>query len=259
MASDNHASFARIGFTVIIGVAAVLGTLVYLGGYGGRGSLVTGETYSDTPVSGLSVGSEVNFRGVKVGQVTEISFVGVAYPEAAEADHQKILVRIAFDTRQLRFDSADDAEDALRALIAKGMRATVTSSGVTGLSKIEMNFPEDPLPLAPLSWQPDYLCIPPQPSMLTSFTSAASDVMRRIGKLDFAAAWTNVTTAATSLARLTANADALVESQRASAAAILANLEEATQALRELAAELRDDPSRLLRPVEERPLPETAE
>ena len=29
-------------------------------------------------------------------------------------------------------------------------------------------------------------------------------------------------------------------------------------ALRELVTELRDDPSRLLRPVEERPLPETA-
>lgn len=258
MASDNHASFARIGFTVLLGVAATLGTLVYLGGYGDRGNLITGETYSVTPVTGLSVGSEVNFRGVKVGLVSEISFVGVAYPDAAEADRQTILVRIAFDTRQFRFEGADDAEDELRSLIAKGMRATVTSSGVTGLSKIELNFPEDPVELAPVSWQPDYLCIPPQPSMLTSFTASASDVMRRIGKLDFASAWSNVTAVSASMARLTENADALVDSQRASLAAILANLEETSLALRELVTELRDDPSRLLRPVEEKPLPETA-
>ena len=258
MASDNHAHFARVGFTVLAGVAAIVGTLIYLGGFGDRGDLVMGETYSETPMSGLSVGSEVNFRGVKVGQVRAISFVGAAYPEAEEKDRQTILVRIAFDARQLAFEGEDEAEDALRSLVAKGLRATVTSSGVTGLSKIEMNFPDDPAPLAPISWRPEDPCIPPQPSMLTSFTSSASEVMRRLGKIDFAAAWSNVTTIAESVASLTQNADTLVESQRARVDAILQNLEETTGSLKELVSELKDDPSLLLRAVERPPLPETA-
>lgn len=258
MASDNHASFAKIGFTVLVGAAAAVGTLVYLGGFGERSDLLTGETYSEIPVTGLSVGSEVNFRGVKVGQVSEISFVGAAYPDADEQDRQTILVRIAFDSRQLNFEGEDDPEDALRSLIARGMRATVTSSGVTGLSKIEMNFPDEPKALRPISWRPDFPCIPPQPSMLTSFASSASEVMRRLGRLDFASAWSNVTAVAESMASLTGSADALLESQRANVGEILANLEETTRALRELVVELKDDPSRLLRPVERPPLPETA-
>ena len=161
MASDNHAHFARVGFTVLAGVAAIVGTLIYLGGFGGRGDLVMGETYSETPVSGLSVGSEVNFRGVKVGQVREISFVGAAYPDAEEKDRQTILVRIAFDARQLAFEGEDEADDALRALVAKGLRATVTSSGVTGLSKMELNFPRSAVNDQQISWRPRYVCIPP--------------------------------------------------------------------------------------------------
>ena len=81
MASDNHASYTRIGLTVVIGIAAVVGSLIYLGGMRGRDSEVYAETYYDKSVSGLSVGSAVNFRGVKLGEVREITFVGSKYVE----------------------------------------------------------------------------------------------------------------------------------------------------------------------------------
>ena len=79
MARDNHASYTRIGLTVVIGVVAIVATLIYLGGMRGRGSEILVETYYDKPVAGLSVGSVVNFRGVKIGEVRELSFVGNKY------------------------------------------------------------------------------------------------------------------------------------------------------------------------------------
>ena len=59
MAEDNHASYAKVGLTVVLGVAAVVGSLIYFGGAGRDKCVFMGETYYDDPVSGLSVGSEV--------------------------------------------------------------------------------------------------------------------------------------------------------------------------------------------------------
>ena len=67
MANENHASYAKVGLTVVAGVAAIIGTLIYIGGVKDTGGEILIETCYDKPVSGLSVGSAVNFRGVKVG------------------------------------------------------------------------------------------------------------------------------------------------------------------------------------------------
>ena len=68
MADSIHANYGRIGFAVVAGTLAIIGTLVYLGGFGGRSDIVYAETYSDNAVTGLSVGSDVNMRGVKIGE-----------------------------------------------------------------------------------------------------------------------------------------------------------------------------------------------
>ena len=71
------------GFTVVVGFAAVVAALVYFGGMRGRGDEFLAEMYYDAPVSGLSVGSEVNVRGIKVGEGKSISFIGADYAEAS--------------------------------------------------------------------------------------------------------------------------------------------------------------------------------
>ena len=84
MAADNHAHYRRIGFTVILGIVAIQATLVYLGGVGNSAHEILVETYYDNSVSGLSVGSDVNFRGVKLGTVKEISRRMVFRPYPAD-------------------------------------------------------------------------------------------------------------------------------------------------------------------------------
>ena len=94
MAKDSHASYTRIGITVVVGVVAIVATLIYLGGMRGRGHEILVETYYDKPVAGLSVGSVVNFRGVKIGEVREISFVRNKYVVEGE-DGSRILILMA--------------------------------------------------------------------------------------------------------------------------------------------------------------------
>ena len=253
----NQANYSKIGFAVVAGAAAIVLTLVYLGGALGKGEVVYAETYSDAPVSGLSVGSAVNLRGVKVGEVKEISFIGSEYDEAKGDDIPKIYILIAFTTSKMRTTEDEDPEEHLREFVKKGIHATVTSSGVTGLSKIELNFPRTPIETRPISWRPRHVCIPPAPSMLESFADSAARLMSQLNRMDFVSAWSNVAAVAESSANIAANVDELVDDGKAGIESIVRDMEEAATRVRELAADLRENPSLLLRPNDPNPLPET--
>ena len=236
---------------------AIVLTLVYLGGALGKGEVVYAETYSDAPVSGLSVGSAVNLRGVKVGEVKEISFIGSEYDEAKGDDIPKIYILIAFTTSKMRTTEDEDPEEHLREFVKKGIHATVTSSGVTGLSKIELNFPRTPIETRPISWRPRHVCIPPAPSMLESFADSAARLMNQLNRMDFVSAWSNVAAVAESSANIAANVDELVDDGKAGIESIVRDMEEAAARVRELATDLRENPSLLIRANDPDPLPET--
>lgn len=253
----NQANYSKIGFAVVAGAAAIVLTLVYLGGALGKGEVVYAETYSDAPVSGLSVGSDVNLRGVKVGEVKEISFIGSEYDEAKGDDIPKIYILIAFTTSKMRTTEDEDPEEHLREIVKKGIHATVTSSGVTGLSKIELNFPRTPIETRPISWRPRHVCIPPAPSMLESFADSAARLMSQLNRMDFVSAWSNVASVAESSANIAANVDELVDDGKVGIESIVRDMEEAAARVRELAADLKENPSLLIRPNDPDPLPET--
>ena len=258
MAADNHASYAKVGFTVIAGLAAVVAALLYFGGFTRGGDESLAETYYDSSVSGLSVGSEVNFRGVKVGTVKSIGFIGVDYPEATGADRRKIRIVMSFNNKLARPSDGASSLDAMRAFVKRGMRATVSPSGITGLSKIELNFPLiDADKETKLSWVPEYFCIPPAPSMLEGFADSATKILNHIKDMDLASVCSNLASVVESSAKTVADISAIVESQRPGVDAIMTNLESASRAAKDLLEAVRDEPSLLLRSREYSPLPET--
>lgn len=262
MASENHANYAKVGLTLVLGTVAIIATLIYFGGMGDRRNEIVCETYYNHPVTGLSVGSEVNFRGVKVGVVRDISFVSAEYDEYAEDDAQVIVIRMALNRRLCRLTPDESGEELLAYLVERGLRATVSSSGITGLSRLDLNLPRagaQPAPVRKLSWQPDYLWIPPEPSMFESFSDSVMEVVNQVKGMDFRTAWSNLSSIAASAASVAENADAIVDSQRAGIGAIVADLESAARAVKALTEDLRANPSLLLRPRDPEPLPETTE
>jgi hypothetical protein len=190
-------------------------------------------------------------------EVREISFIGSEYDDAGERDVSKIYILIAFTARKVRRAADDEPEENLRKLIAKGLHATVSSSGVTGLSKIELNFPRTPIETRPISWRPRHVCIPPAPSMLESFADSAARLMNQLNRMDFVAAWSNVAAVAESSANIAANVDELVDDGKAGIESIVRDMEEAAARVRELATDLRENPSLLIRANDPDPLPET--
>ena len=251
MARDNHASYTRIGLTVVIGVIAIVATLIYLGGMRGRGSEILVETYYDKPVAGLSVGSVVNFRGVKIGEVREISFVGNKYVVEGQ-DGSRIYILIALDGRTLAAADVDEVEFAARIqqdVNSRGLRVSVVSSGITGLSRMECDFynPENLDPVPPLTWTPRHVYVPAKISLFDNLAVAATKVLNQVNRMDLNAAWSNINASVEALARATDSASTMIQTRQGDVDRILDDISETTVSLKGLSAELKRNPSLLIR------------
>jgi len=258
MASEGKTSYTKIGFIVVAGIVAVAGSLFYFGGVRGNGDLVYAETCFDRSVSGLSIGSAVNFRGVKIGEVKEISFVGNKYNVRGD-DNLRVYIKMGFPRSRLTAyeDEGVGADEALGYMVESvGIRATVSASGVTGLSRIELDAAPD-FPAIQPSWTPEYAYIPPKPSFIDSFSDSATRVMDQINRMDIASVWSNVSASVESLARLSDGVKSTLEASRSDAERIIGNLSSTAAAVRDLVERLRENPSLLIREHEEQRLPET--
>ena len=260
MANDNQANYARIGFFIIVGIALILGTLVWLGGFGGNKDRMLAETYFPNDVSGLDVGSTVNLRGVRVGSVKRISFVGAEYDVAKPEDGRKIFVLMSLDKRLFRLNRSSHVaqpEQMLENLVNMGLHATVSASGVTGLSHIELNFPKGKVQDQRPSWKNHNIVIPSAPSILQSVADSATQILDQINRMDLLAAWTNAVLTLESANVTLSSLGTLLDSNGGNVGEILDNLREASSSLRDFAAEVKSNPSLLLRSQDYDRLPET--
>ena len=257
MASDNQANYARIGGFIIVGIALIVATLVWLGGVGGKDSEFLVETFFPNDVTGLDVGSAVNFRGVRMGNVKRISFVGSEYDVAVPEDSRKIYVLLACDRRLFCLNHVDAPEQTLESLVSKGLHATVSASGVTGLSHIELNFPKGKVPEEKISWKPRRITIPPAPSILESAADSATQILAQINRMDLLAAWSNLVSTLESANVTIGTLGTLMDTNGGNINDILGNLREASSSLRDFANEIRSNPSSILRSNDPERLPET--
>ena len=254
---NNEANFAKIGAFIIAGVVLIAGTLVYLGGMRGKKNEFFVETYFHNSVSGLDVGSSVNYRGVKLGSVKKISFIGAEYNEVPPKDGRNIYVLMALDANLCRRSPEEDPRQTLRRMIDNGLRATVSASGITGLSHIEMNFPKTEIVDERISWSPRHMLIRPAPSMLESVADGLTKVLGELNKMDLAVAWSNILTVTEGAAGMCENINSLVETERGRIGSILENLDGTVSSLRAFSESISENPSLLIRSRDAEPLPET--
>lgn len=260
MANDHQASYGKIGFTVFVGVIATMLTLIYLGGFGNRADEITVETSYDKAVSGLAVGSPVNFRGVKVGRVSAISFIGSVYPEVeTDLESGRIYIEMAIERAFLvsSQDSDEQLEETVKEMVSKGVRATVTSNGITGMARVELDVYHDDPPAPPVSWRPKNIYIPPHLSLLDSFSDAATKAVNTLNQMDFNSAWSNVAHAVESFARVSQSLQVMMESRQDDVERISSSVSEAASDIRDTAALLRRNPTLLLREMKPEELEET--
>ena len=258
MDETNTTGYGKIGLTVLLGVACITGALIWLGGAGSGKNLLAAETYFNSPVSGLAVGSDVCFRGVKIGTVKRISFIANEYEECAPAHRRIIWVGLSIDPRLCGYDENDALiHRRVDDILSKGLHATLSANILTGIAHIELNYPKMTVKDEPISWKPRSPCIPPAPTLLESAADSIPKILSKIEDLDLAGGWSNVMETASSAGMVMESANNLMESQQGNIAEILSNVRDASAALRDLSYQLRDNPSLILRNADQPALSET--
>ena len=193
--NENKANFAKIGFFVLAGAALIVLAIGIAGARTFNKKVVEAETYFAESVTGLDLGSPVKYRGVPVGEVKRIGFVYSEYGKRkndplTQAGAHQVLVVMALDPE--RFGLLDDqaADKELRTLVQQGLRVKIASSGVTGLSFLELDYfaqPSDVVEDYPLTWQPANPFIPSTPSTMTNLKRAVDDVFVKLSAIDLRA------------------------------------------------------------------------
>ena len=179
--ATHRSLYVRVGALILMGLALGLGFLLFLTGGGFRGTNMVFETYLRESVTGLEVGAPVRYRGVQVGQVSQVGLVNAEYPptnrnDALEA-FQLVLVRLSLDTERATMDRPEQVERA----VDRGLRARLSSQGITGVAYIELDFvsPER-YPPREVPWKPAYPEIPSIPSTVAQVQNAAEAILARI-------------------------------------------------------------------------------
>jgi hypothetical protein len=190
--------------------------------------------------------------------VREISFVGSKY-HIESFGKLRIYVLMAIDRKALKIRDDISIERLLDDLVARGMRVTVSASGITGLSHIECNIHHNAPPPMEISWTPEHYYIPSTVSLLESFSDSATKVMNHLNRMDFKTAWSNVNSSISSLAAMTEGVSRLIESRSPDLERIVENIEETSASIREFADTIKRNPAKLFSDDEPERLPETAD
>src|SRR6516164_5254378 len=119
---EDSKRYARLGLFVVVSLFILAAALFLLGGRKWFQPRLTFETYFNQSVAGLDLGAPVKFRGVPLGQVSEIKTSAATYERDVPIEQRRgyIVVRVEVNL------SAEEVERMKRdadKLVARGLRA----------------------------------------------------------------------------------------------------------------------------------------
>jgi len=187
---DAKPHYFKIGLFVLVAMALIVVAVVVFGaGMLAQDELLF-ESYFAESITGLSVGSPLEFRGVRIGQVSQIGFVGNRYElptQGGSLSPYACYVRVvtAVPRSKMPDFAVETIEESMRQMIARGLRVRITSNILTGQAYLEMNY-LDPnrFPLNEFPWTPIYRVIPSAPGELTTIKDSIDKVLTQLQSID---------------------------------------------------------------------------
>jgi paraquat-inducible protein B len=235
---SSKANPRLIGAFVLGAIALLAAGVVILGGVNWLGESRTYIAYFPGSVKGLQVGAPVDFRGVTIGEVTDIR---LRYDARSGAMQIPVLMKL--QPERIAIVGADEdveTQAELGELVARGLRAQLQmQSIVTGLLFVQLDFfPDAPLRLVAAEGDPPE--VPTIASALEQLEQTLGDVAPQVPELlrnvntlltqvstgldeaesDFEQILDDLATFTTSLKRATPAIDRLVENGTEAVAAV---------------------------------------
>jgi phospholipid/cholesterol/gamma-HCH transport system substrate-binding protein/paraquat-inducible protein B len=214
----------RLGLFVAVSILALAVSLFLLGGRKLFQPTYTFETYFAESVAGLEIGAPLRYRGVPLGEVSEILDSAAAYerdvPLAKRRNYIVVRAKVtlsAVEAIQVRRDAPE--------LVKLGLRAQTQFAGITGQQYLALDY-LDPAkyPALKFGWAPKYDYVPSAPNRTGEIISKAQVFLGSLSEVDAKALGENLNKLLVSLntkvgelpmARLTADADEVLRNANA--------------------------------------------
>jgi paraquat-inducible protein B len=238
-------NYFAIGMFILIGIILFTVAVVIFGSGNLFKETMVVETYFDGSVQGLNVGSPIKFRGIKIGEVSKLSLAGDVYEISQDIpDYYKynvyVLVRCDLDLESFkRFASQEpEAREKNLARLARdsGLRIRIIPMGITGTAYLELDFVKPEFRKEPLDivWVPENIYIPSVPGTLEQVTKALAEIPEILDQ-EVYPILRNVNEASKTFPAMTEKIDE-----------ILTNTRLITSDIRDVALELKENPSRVI-------------
>jgi ABC-type transporter Mla subunit MlaD len=181
-ATDN----LKIGLFTLGGLVILIAGVLAFGARSYLKPATVFETYIAGDVTGLSVGSPVELRGVQVGKVTRIGFSWIDYQPQKESEPTYIVVDFEVNNDVSPSPPGESHWDPLKSEVEKGLRARVKGKGITGTSVLSLEYlnPREN-PSVQVPWTPRHIYIPAAPGQFVELLASVEKSLRNIQQIDF--------------------------------------------------------------------------
>jgi phospholipid/cholesterol/gamma-HCH transport system substrate-binding protein len=174
----------RIGLFVLAGALLLIGALFAMGLKAYFGERDVFETCVTGKVENLSVGALVTLRGVTIGKVSSIEFIGTEYPEYKQ---QYVLIRFEVPKGTVWSAETNRIQQMLDGEVAHGLRARVQGQGFLGASILALEYVDPKVyPAEPIPWTPKRYYIPSAPSQCSHVMASLEKGLSHTENLDLA-------------------------------------------------------------------------
>lgn len=174
-------NYFKLGLFVILAFALTAAMLIAFGAGQFFKAETLAETYFNESVQGLNIGSEIKYKGVKIGSVKSITTPTKVYDIASNY----VLVTFSLSEDCYVGQTGKTPKERMKKAVDDGLSVFLSFNGLTGSAYLETDYKKNGPDDLQISWTPENLYVPSQSSDIKQVSDAISQVMETLGSIDF--------------------------------------------------------------------------
>ena len=178
MTQKTH--FFKLGLFVILAFGLTAAMLIAFGAGEFFKSEILAETCFDESVQGLEVGSEVKYKGVKIGTVKAITTPAKVYKKPSSY----VLVVISLSQDCYVGQTGATPGDRFKKAVADGLSVTLSFKGITGAAYLETDYRQAGTRPLKITWEPKHIYLPSRRSSIKRVGDALNQLLDTVSGLD---------------------------------------------------------------------------
>ncbi|HKL00707.1 MAG TPA: MlaD family protein [Desulfotignum sp.] len=176
----QNANYFKLGLFVILSFCIAVGFLIVFGAGTFFKKEILAETCFDESVQGLDVGSEVKYKGVRIGTVKTITTPARVYGTPSNY----VLVIFSLDEDIFAGSGAADPEQAFADVIQNGLKVYLSFKGLTGAAYLETDYFPDTISGLDITWDPRHLYVPSRKSSIKRLGDAVNLILENLSQIN---------------------------------------------------------------------------